>query len=185
VSGKRTMILISDGFTMQPGHDLFELIATYLRDPGIALHDPIARMGLQMDAVLRLADDRSVAFYTLDSRGVYVVPAGGFDVTGAPMSAKMAPIMMPEIQRQKTLSAAERDHGLQELAEATGGLFFDNSNDLLKGMRRALADGRSYYVLAYTSSNPAADGKFRRIQVQVDRKNLRMQAKQGYWAPGS
>jgi VWFA-related protein len=176
--------LISDGFTMQPGHDLFELIATYLRDPGIALHDPIARMSQQMDAVLRLADDRNVAFYTLDSRGVYVLPAGGFNVTGAPMSAKMGPVMMPEIEPLKTLSKARRADGLQELAEATGGLFFGNSNDLLKGMRQALTDGRSYYVLAYKSSNPAADGKYRRIQVEVDRKSVRIQAKQGYWAPG-
>jgi len=181
--GRRTIVLISDGFTIQPGRDLFELIAIYLKDPEIALQDPVARLDLQMDALLRLADDRNVVFYTLDSRGVYVVPAGGYDVTGPPMSTKTAPMVMPEIQSQKTRSAAEKDDGLRDLAEATGGLFFGNSNDALKGMRRALADGRAYYVLAYTSSNSAADGKFRKIQVLVERKNLRVQAKQGYWAP--
>jgi VWFA-related protein len=181
--GRRTIVLISDGFTIQPGRDLFELIAIYLRDPQIALKDPVARINPQMDAVLRLADDRNVVFYTLDSRGVYVVPTGGYDVTGPPMSSKEVPIVMPAIQSQKTQSAAEKDDGLRELAEATGGLFFGNSNDALKGMRRALADGRAYYVLAYTSSNPAADGKFRKIQVLVEGKNLRVQAKRGYWAP--
>ena len=181
--GRRTIVLISDGFTIQPGRDLFELIAIYLKDPEIALKDPVARVDPQMDAVLRQADDRNVVIYTLDSRGVYVVPAGGYDVTGPPMSSKMAPRVMPEIQSQKTQSAAEKDDGLRELAEATGGLFFGNSNDALKGMRRALADGRGYYVLAYTPSNPATDGKFRKIQVVVEGKNLRVQAKQGYWAP--
>jgi VWFA-related protein len=140
-------------------------------------------MDPEMSAVLRLADDRNVVFYTLDSRGVYVVPPGGYDVTGPPMSSKTAPIVMPEIQSQKTLSAVEKDDGLQELAEATGGLFFGNTNNALNGMRQALADGRAYYVLAYTSSNSAADGKFRKIQVLVDEKNLRIRAKQGYWAP--
>jgi len=181
--GKRAIVLISDGFTIQPGYDLFELIAIYLRDPEIALQDPVARMEAQVDAVLRLADDRNVVFYTIDSRGVYVVPPGGYDVTGPPMSSKMAPIVMPQIQSQKTSSAAERDDGLHELAEATGGLFFGNSNDTLKGMRRALADGRAYYVLLYNPSNRAADGKFRKIQVLVDKRNLRIRAKQGYWAP--
>lgn len=183
VPGKRAIVLISDGFTIQPGRDLFALIAAYLRDPKIALQDPMTRMDPEMSAVLRLADDRNVVFYTLDSRGVYVVPPGGYDVTGPPMSSKTAPIVMPEIQSQKTLSAVEKDDGLRELAEATGGLFFGNTNNALNGMRQALADGRAYYVLAYTSSNSAADGKFRKIQVLVDEKNLRIRAKQGYWAP--
>ena len=181
--GRRTIVLISDGFTIQPGRDLFELIAIYLRDPGIVIKNRVARIDSQMDAVLRLADDRNVVFYTLNSRGVYVVPAGGYDVTTPPMSSKEAPIVMPAIQNQKTQSAAEKDDGLRELAEATGGLFFGNSNDALKGMRRALADGRAYYVVAYTSSNPATDGKFRKIHVLVEGKKLRVQAKQGYWAP--
>jgi VWFA-related protein len=183
VPGKRTIILISDGFTVQPGRDLFELIAVYLRDPEIVLKDPVARMDPEMDAVLRLADDRNVVFYTLDSRGVYVNPSGGYDVTGPPMSSKTAQVVMPGIETQKAAAAVERDDGLQELADATGGFFVGNSNNALKGLRRALADGRAYYVLAYTPSNPAADGKFRKIQVLVDEKNLRIQAKQGYWAP--
>lgn len=145
-AGKRTIVLISDGFTIQPGRDLFELIAIYLKDPEIALQDPITRLDPQVDTVLRQADDRNVAFYTIDSRGVYVVPTGGYDVTAPPMSSKMGPIVMPQIQSQKTTSAAEKDDALQELAEATGGLFFGNSNDALKGMRRALADGNAYYV---------------------------------------
>jgi len=181
--GKRTMILISDGFTIQPGRNLFDLIAIYLNDPGIAQRDPIPPLEAQVNAVLRVADDRNVVFYTLDSRGVYVVPAGGYDVTAPPASWKMGPVVAPKIEQQKRLAAAENDDGLIDLAEATGGLFFGNSNDLLKGLRQVLADGLSYYVLAYNSSNEATDGKFRKIQVTVDKKNLRMRAKQGYWAP--
>jgi VWFA-related protein len=183
VSGKRSIVLISDGFTVQPGRDLFELIATYLRDPRIALQDPIARMDPELDAVLRLADDRNVVFYTLDSRGVYVVPTGGYEVTGPSMSSKTAPRVMPQIQSQETASAVEKDDGLRELAEATGGLFLGNSNNALNGMRRAFADGRQYYVLAYNSTNQTSDRKYRAIKVQVKGKNLMVRAKSGYWAP--
>jgi VWFA-related protein len=183
IPGKRTIVLISDGFTIQPGRDLFELIALYLKDPEVAMQDPIGRLDSEVDSVLRSADDCNVTFYTLDSRGVYVVPPGGYDVTSPPMSAKMGPIVMPEIQHQKAMSAVEKDDGLQELAEATGGLFFGGSNDALKGLHRAFADGRAYYVLAYNSSNLAADGRFRRIKVLVKKENLRLRAKEGYWAP--
>ncbi|MGD0224946.1 MAG: VWA domain-containing protein [Terriglobia bacterium] len=181
VSGKRTIVLVSDGFTIQPGRDLFELIAIYLGDPKIALHDPTARVDSEMDAVLRLADSFNVVFYTVDSRGVYVMPQGGYDVTGPSMSSKTAPRAMPEIQGQKTASAVEKNDGLRELAEATGGLFFGNSNDSLKGMRRAFADGRQYYVLAYNSTNQISDRKYRTIKVQVKGKILMVRAKSGYW----
>ncbi len=183
VPGKRALILISDGFTIQPGRNLFGLIAIYLNDPSIALHNSIPPLDSEVNAVLQLADDRNVAFYTLDSRGVYVTPPGGVDVTAPPLSSKMAPIVMPRMERQDRLAAVEKDDGLVDLAESTGGLFFGNSNDMLKGLRQALADGRAYYVLAYNSSDKLANGKFRKIEITVDKKNVRLRAKRGYWAP--
>ena len=183
VPGRRTLILISDGFTIQPGRNLFSLIAIYLNDPQILQHNSIPPLDSEVNALLQMADDRNVVFYTLDSRGVYVTPPGGIDVTAPPASSNMGPIVMPRIERQDRLAAVERDDGLVDLAESTGGLFFGNSNNLLKGLRQALADGRSYYVLAYNSSNKLADGKFRKIEISVDQKNVRLRAKRGYWAP--
>jgi len=74
------------------------------------------------------------------------------------------------------------ESAMNELAATTGGVFYHNSNDLLKGLRQSFADGREYYVLSYVSSNAAADGKFRAITVQVAGKNLVVRAKHGYWA---
>jgi len=52
----------------------------------------------------------------------------------------------------------------------------------LKGLRRSFADGREYYELAYESTNPATDGKYRMIKVEVEGKNFIIRAKPGYWA---
>jgi VWFA-related protein len=68
-----------------------------------------------------------------------------------------------------------------QLAKQTGGRFFENSNDLFKGVERAFADGREEYVLAYVSNNTSADGQFRKISVEVKDKNLKIAAKAGYW----
>ena len=58
---------------------------------------------------------------------------------------------------------------------ATGGVFYRNSNDLLKELRQSFADGREYYVLAYAPA-AVADGKFREIRVEVDNPKLVVRA---------
>lgn len=85
--------------------------------------------------------------------------------------------------RQTASVARENADILAELAHETGGLFFQNSNDLTKGIRRAFADGHEYYVLAYVSKNRDLDGKYRKITVEVNNNHkLRVIAKAGYWA---
>jgi hypothetical protein len=56
---------------------------------------------------------------------------------------------------------------LAQLAHETGGLFFEISTDLVKGISRALADTREYYLRVYVSKNETSDGKYRRITVEV------------------
>jgi VWFA-related protein len=84
---------------------------------------------------------------------------------------------------QAMMSVAwQNGSGMAELARETGGAFFENSNDLLKGIERAFNDDHEQYVLAYVSSNSELDGKFRRLKVEVTRKGLNVLAKRGYWA---
>jgi VWFA-related protein len=78
--------------------------------------------------------------------------------------------------------ALQNGSGLQQLARATGGVHFHDSNDMLKQFRSALADGLEYYLLAYTPKNQVRDGKFRKITVEVTNKKHHVQAKIGYWA---
>ena len=182
--GKRIMILASDGFSLQPGRDLFEIMAAYVNNPSEALHNNASELHGEIQTIVRLATARNVTFYTLDSRGLYAVPAGGFDASAhVAMSPTMAATVLPAIESAKDTSALENQDAMSYLAEATGGVFYHNNNDLLRGLRQALADGRQYYVLAYNPSNRAPDGKYRAIKVQVKGKNLIVRAKPGYWAP--
>jgi hypothetical protein len=56
---------------------------------------------------------------------------------------------------------------------------------MLKQFRRALAEGREYYMLAYRPKNSAQDGKIRSITVETGDKTLSVRAKSGYWAAGA
>jgi Ca-activated chloride channel homolog len=77
---------------------------------------------------------------------------------------------------------------LAELAGATGGqAFFPSSmRDIELAYDRVVAQIRAQYTLGYISTNPARDGRWRRVEVRVRRPGLRgarVQARDGYFAP--
>ena len=72
--------------------------------------------------------------------------------------------------------------GLGQLANETGGFLIAGSNNFDKGFTRVSEDIRAHYVLTYSSSKPAYDGKFRTIDVKVRRPGLTVSHRKGYYA---
>lgn len=170
---ERTVLLLSDGLSRFPGEELYAV----LRDANVA--DLNLRMNphdlqSQVNSVLMLAEQFDVRFYTIDSRSLYSgAEAPGTGESAADRGGNSA-VAMKVAWMNGDISA--------QLARETGGEFFENSNDLLNGIRKTFEDGREQYVLAYSPSKPKPDNKFRKIVVKVDDKNLRVAAKAGYWA---
>ena len=78
---------------------------------------------------------------------------------------------------------------LKRLALATGGESFlpSDVNDIDEVFQRIADDIRHSYTLGYVSSNPARDGRFRRIRIVVTdsaRRSLRVRTRDGYRAGG-
>ena len=48
--------------------------------------------------------------------------------------------------------------------------------------RKRSSTSRSYYVLSYTSTNHLKDGRFRRLKVQVNRPDVKLEYRAGYYA---
>ena len=72
------------------------------------------------------------------------------------------------------------------LASDTGGVAFlpDKEEELPRVFKQIAAELNAQYLLGYYSSNETNDGKFRRIKVQLPRRQvLRVRARQGYYAP--
>jgi VWFA-related protein len=173
-TGRRTMVLVSDGFQLAPGKQALDLLNAYFPDPSIALR-ALERL-TEMDSVLRLAANHNVPIYTIDSRGLYT--QSFYDASNSGPGAKMSPGVLDVMNRSDT----DAGDTLMEIAAATGGTAFRNSNDIFAGLERAFADGRQYYVLAYVPANSNPDGKFRAISVRVRDGKLTVNAKRGYWA---
>ncbi|MGH9460873.1 MAG: VWA domain-containing protein, partial [Vicinamibacteria bacterium] len=72
--------------------------------------------------------------------------------------------------------------GLFPLANETGGRYYTNLESFEPALRRVGQENRRYYLLAYTPSNTEYDGKFRSISVRVDRPNVQVVARRGYFA---
>jgi VWFA-related protein len=75
-----------------------------------------------------------------------------------------------------------RSMWMDSVASETGGKTY-RRNDLKDAMAEVVAASRAYYLLGYSPTNGASDGKYRTIKVQLKRGGMEVKARAGYWAP--
>lgn len=127
-----------------------------------------SRLLAELEArVFRPAARNNVAFYTLDPRGLAVFEAGvDEDVS-------------PDADRRYMQESTDI---LRSMADETDGRAIVGRNDPLPGLRQMVRDGSAYYLLSYTSSRAPRDGRFHEIRVRVNRRDVEVRARKGYWA---
>jgi VWFA-related protein len=78
---------------------------------------------------------------------------------------------------------------LRRMSDETGGRVFrvDRKHTLDEAFQELQDEMRSQYAIGYTPTNEAKDGSYRRIEVRLSNKDLKAQARKGYYAikPGS
>ena len=76
------------------------------------------------------------------------------------------------------------DSNLKQMSEDTGGrlLRVDRKNRLTDIFNQIQEEMRSQYAIGFSSSNEKKDGSFRRIEIHTRDKNLKVQARKGYYA---
>ena len=179
---------------------LFAIISTLGRIPGrkslvlfsegIAVPTAVHRLFL---GVIDAANRANVSIYTMDAAGLRaesdlamtrdrVNAAAGFGATtGYSADAAGGPYTRGLEGNEESLRRDPR-FGLGTLAQDTGGLLFNNTNNLRQGFERVESDLRNYYLVGYTPSNDKFDGRFRAIEVKVKRPGLTVAARKGYFA---
>ena len=78
------------------------------------------------------------------------------------------------------------DGDLKKMSEETGGRMFrvDRKHTLDSIFKDIQDEMRSQYAIGYTPTNPARDGAFRKLEIRVAQKDLKAQARKGYFAGG-
>jgi len=142
------------------------------------------RTGIENQSELRAATNAAVranlAIYTMDMRGLQALVAGG-EAQNASLRGTSA------YSGQATINALNSNFTTQEtlvtLASDTGGRAFLDSNDFSQVFKGVQQDTSAYYLLGYRSTNPARDGRYRRITVKVNVPGVKIDFRRGYYAP--
>jgi VWFA-related protein len=131
----------------------------------------------------RLENDYSIAALASDARVVLDTLQTGGLITMNPLVRDPQGLTRVDPNRLGRMSHEQVDAGqtLRNLAAMTGGTASVYS-PTDKALARIDAASRFEYLLAYVPSNMVWDGKFRRISVTVNRKNVRVLFRHGYYA---
>jgi VWFA-related protein len=142
------------------------------------------RTGVENQSQLRQAINSAVranmALYTVDIRGLQALPPGG-DSTQASLRGTAA-YSGKAVQNDLDTNFASQET-LATLASDTGGKSFLDSNDFSRPFATMQKDTGFYYVLGYKSTNKAMDGRYRHITVRVNRRDVKLEYRQGYYGP--
>ncbi len=127
--------------------------------------------------------DAQIAIYPVDARGlepnsVFDASNPGHDKFGRRMTG---PSMGTAISNEN--AQLQNVHGtMNDMADRTGGKAFYNRNDIDSAIGKSIDDGSTYYTLAYYPDNKDWNGKFRKIQVKVNRPDVKLRHRLGYYA---
>ena len=121
----------------------------------------------------------NVNIYAIDPRGLSTGAEDAIEMTGLPIDAESVGLGAYALQDE----LRDQQQSLRTLAEETGGFASVSSNDFSNAFRRIVDENSSYYVLGYYPTNDRRDGRFRRIEVRLNRPGLAVVARKGYAAP--
>jgi Ca-activated chloride channel family protein len=88
------------------------------------------------------------------------------------------------LEHQSSSGRAQQRMVLQQMADVTGGqAFFPTAIKELDGVyEKVVAEIRAQYTIGYVSTNAKTDGAWRKVEVKVKRKDVRVRARKGYFA---
>ena len=131
-------------------------------------------MNREVNRATRAINTADVAVYPVDIRGL--MPAIN-PTTATATIARGAP--PPQVFTTMATTHPAQDT-MHQIAEATGGRVYLNTNDIGGSVRKAIDDSRVSYMLGYRSSQTDENQKFRRIAVRVGRPGLELRYRRGY-----
>lgn len=152
--GRKDVLLVSEGFVMDPSQPEFRELVQAARQANAAVHFVDAR----------------------DPGGAMGQPAmpGG--------NAEFGRDVMEQDSTTLLAFSALEAGGARSVALDTGGTI-TAATDLGQAMARIARESRAYYLLGYSSTNAKRDGKYRKIEVKVARADVDVRARRGYYAP--
>jgi VWFA-related protein len=155
--GRKSMLVLSEGFVIES-------------------RDDIRRVEERIRELTDAANRAGVVIYTLDPGGLRTLRPQASDLSSHNHDPAVAAALNRELK-----------HGLETLAEDTGGLSLHDTNDLALAVRRVVADRQGYYLLGYQPDasrflDRDQKARFHQIRVKVKRRGLQVRSRRAYFA---
>jgi VWFA-related protein len=121
-----------------------------------------------------------VAVYPIDARGLMINPT--LSVTNSGSKYVKNPGAASKDEAKFFQQTAQEHATMQQMAEATGGKAYVNTNGLKEAAANAIETGTNYYTITYVPTNNKRNGEYRKIQVKLDKPQATLAYRQGYYA---
>ena len=121
-----------------------------------------------------------VAVYPVDARGLMVSPV--FSAANSGSKYARNPAAFSKDQSKFLQQTAEEHMTMDQMAEATGGHAFYNTNGLSQAVAKAIDSGSNYYTITYSPTNTKWDGRFRKIDIRLNQPGYTLAYRRGYYA---
>ncbi len=144
----------------------------------------ISRDGIENQASLRNAINAAVrsnlSIYSVDVRGLQTILATGDATTG---SLRGTGAFNGAALQNNFDSNFNSQEVMATLSSDTGGKAFFDSNDFASAFQRLQNDTSAYYTLGFRSADPRRDGRYRKLAIKINRNDVKLEYRAGYYAP--
>jgi VWFA-related protein len=167
ISGRKSLVWVSSAFPMTIG---------YFQKRIMGANPQKGYFNADVERAGRALSNANVAIYPADAKGLATLTGGAFDASTSPN--RIIYTVRPPAEQAPVIEIET----MQNLAEATGGRIFINTNDIGGAVRRAIDDSLYTYTIAYYPDHDQWNGKFREIKMKVDRPGTEVRNRRGYLA---
>ena len=134
----------------------------------------------QLHATVDAAIKAGVSFWPIDARGLVAEAPLGDATQGSQGNSS---IYTGAAANAATFGFKMSQDTLYSLAADTGGKALLDANDLDRGIVQAQDAISDYYILGYYTTNPAKNGRFRRVKIALNQTtDAKLDYRQGYYA---
>src|SRR6202522_1605154 len=144
----------------------------------------IQRDGIENQASLHAAINAAVranmSIYSVDARGLEAISPLGDASTG---SLRGTSGYNGAALQNNLDSNFNTQEVMATLSSDTGGKAFFDSNDFSPAFERIQQDTSAYYVLGFRSTDTQKDGRYRKLTIKINRPDVKLEYRPGYYAP--
>jgi VWFA-related protein len=185
IPGRKNIIWFSASFpigvdpdpTMRNGFDAARTYEKEIRETNESL--TAARVSVYPVDARGLMNFNTIDASYTPGGGIASGGSGGFGRSRAPGMGNSP--MAADTHTAMQTNAAE-ESTMRQIAKETGGKAYINTNGLKDAVADAVANGSSYYTIAYAPENKNFNGSFRKVQVRVDGSGFNLSYRDGYYA---